>query len=76
MEVNYGDIDADDYTCHGYYIIKFSLYTYTLQEDLSIYGQVVYSGDMVCKGTYFFPININYHYYVLQKINPITRLYL
>ena len=22
---------------------------------------------MVCEGTYMFPININYHYYVLQK---------
>ena len=53
-ERNYGAIDADEYTCHGYYIIKFSSYTYTLQYDLSIDGQVIYSGEMVCEGTYFF----------------------
>ena len=25
---------------------------------------------MVCEGNYFFPISINYHYYVLQKNKP------
>ena len=30
-------------------------------------GQVISSGEMVCEGTYLFPININSHYYVLQK---------
>ena len=38
MEVNYGAIDADDYSCHGYYIIKFSSSSYIIQSDLSIYG--------------------------------------
>ena len=32
MEVNYCDIYADYFTCHGYYIILFSSPTYTLQE--------------------------------------------
>ena len=41
-------IDADDYSCHGYYIIKFSSSPYTLQEDLSIDGQVISSGEMLC----------------------------
>ena len=49
MKVNYGAIDADDYTCHDYYIIKFSSSPYTLQVDLSIDGQVISSGEMVCK---------------------------
>ena len=31
VEVKYGTIDANDYSCHGYYIIKFSAYLYTLQ---------------------------------------------
>ena len=38
MEVKYGAIDTDDSLCHGYYIIKFSSYLYTLQEDLCIDG--------------------------------------
>ena len=62
MEVKYGAIDTDDSSCHYYYIIKFSSYQYTLQSDLSIDGKFIYSGEMVCEGTYFFPININLHY--------------
>ena len=59
MEGNYGAIDADDSSCNGYYIIKISSSPYTLQSDLIIDGQVISSGEMVCEGTYFFPININ-----------------
>ena len=65
MEGKYYDINADDSTCHGYYIIKFSSYPYNLQADLSIDGQVISSGENICEGTYFFPININYHDYYL-----------
>ena len=54
MEVNYVDVDADDYTCHGYYIIKLISSTYTLKSDLSIDGQVISSSEMVCEETYFF----------------------
>ena len=41
MEGKYGAIDTNDSSCHGYYIIKFPSYTYTLQSELSIYGQVI-----------------------------------
>ena len=37
---------------------------------MSIDGPVISSGEMVCEGTYFFLININSHYYVLQKNKP------
>ena len=40
MEGKYGAIDTDNYSCHGYYIIKFSSSTYTLQANLIIYVQV------------------------------------
>ena len=41
---NYGAIDADNSSCNGYYIIKFSSSIYTLQSDWNIYGQVISSG--------------------------------
>ena len=66
MEEKYGAIDTDDSSCHGYYIIKFYSSPYTLQSDLSIDGQVISSGEMICEGTYFSPININSHYYVYK----------
>ena len=68
IEVKYGAIDTDDSLCHGYCIIKFSSSPITLQVDLSIYRQAISSGKITCEGTYFFPIDINSHYYVLQKI--------
>ena len=64
IEVNYGAIDADYSTCHGCYIIIFSLYPYTLQSDLIIDGQVIYYAEILCEGTYYFPINIKSHYCV------------
>ena len=54
MEVNHGYIDSEYSTFHGYHIIKFSSYLYTLQYNLSIDGQVISSGEMVCEGTFFF----------------------
>ena len=66
LEVKYGAIDTDDFLCNGYYIIAFSSSPYTLQADSSIDGQVISSGEMLCEGTYFFPININFHYYVYK----------
>ena len=60
MEGKYVAIDTYDSLCYGYYIIKFYSSPYTLQEDLSIYGQLISSGEIVCQGTYFFPVNISY----------------
>ena len=67
IERNYGAIDADYSTYHGYYIIIFSSSLYNLQVDLNIDVQVTSSGEMVCEGTYYFPINRNSHYYVSPK---------
>ena len=72
MEGKYSAVYADDYSFHVYYIITFSSYTYALQSDFSIDGQVISSGEIVCGGNYFFPINSNPYYYVLL----ITQLFL
>ena len=63
-EGKYGAIDSDDYLFHGYYIINFPSSPYTIQSDLRIYGQVISSDEMVYEVNYFFPININYNYYI------------
>ena len=67
MEVNCGAIYSGDSSDHGYYIIKFSSSPYTLQSYLIINGRVIYSGEMVSKGNFFFPINISSRYYFSQK---------
>ena len=74
MEGKYGAIHSDDSSRHGYYIIKFSSFPYNLQADLSIDGHVISSGEMVREGTYLFSMNINSHYYVLQKNKSINTI--
>ena len=74
-EGKYGAIYADDSSCHGYYIIKFSSSPYTFQADLSIDGQVIFYHEMVCYGTYFSPININSNYYVSQRTKYINTIF-
>ena len=74
MEGKYGAIDTDNSSFHDYYIIKFSSSSYTLQADLIIDGQVISSVEIVCEGSYFFPISINSHYYVLQKTKSINKI--
>ena len=48
IEENHGAIDADDYKCHGYYIIIFYSSHYSLQTDLTIDGQGISYVEMVC----------------------------
>ena len=40
-EGKYGAIDADDSSCHGYYIIRFSSSSLIFKADLIIGGQVI-----------------------------------
>ena len=67
MKGEYGAIDTADSLCHGYYIITFSSSTFTLETDLSIDGQVISPGNVLCEVNYFFPINIIYYYSVFTK---------
>ena len=44
LKVNYGAIDSETASFQGYYIINFSLSPYTLQYNMNIGVQVIYSG--------------------------------
>ena len=76
MEDNYGPIDYDDFSFHGYYIIKYFLSTYNLQSDLSIYGQNISSSEMVREGTYFFQSILILTIMFYKELNPLTNLFL
>ena len=70
-ELNCCAIDADDYACNGYYIIRFSSSAYTLQVDLSIDGQVISSKKLI-----IFQLITILIIMFLQKINQITQLHI
>ena len=72
----YSTIDNEDYSCHGYYIIKFSSSPYTLQADLIIYGQVISYGkyfvkELICFQSISIIIIMFY-----KKSDPLTHLFL
>ena len=53
--------------------------TYTLQADLSIDGQDILYGKIICEGTYLFPIINNSNYYLqktkyINKISPLREI--
>ena len=68
MGENYGSIDTDDSTYHRYYIINFSSSPYTLQYNLIIDGRIIFSGEMVNEGTYFFQ-SLSILNIMIKKIN-------
>ena len=51
IEGNYSAVYSDDSTCHGYYIMRFSLYPYNLQLYFNIDGKFIYSGEVTYEGT-------------------------
>ena len=73
MEWNYYAIDADDYSYHGYYIIKFSSSTYILQADLSIDGQVISSCKWYVKEIIFSQSISFLMIMFYKKVNAITQ---
>ena len=76
MEGKYGAIDTNNSSCHGYYIIKFSLSPYTLQADFIIDGQVIsYGKNYVKELIYFQSISILVVLFY-KKTNPLTKLFL
>ena len=76
MKENFGAINADDSSCHGYYVINFSSSLYTFQADLIIDVTVISSGEMVCEKTYLFQTNINSCYCFLQETKSINTIFL
>ena len=67
MEEKNGAIDTGNSSCCTYYIIRISSSPYTLQSYLIIDGQFISFVEIVYEGNYLFPVNIDSHYYILQK---------
>ena len=52
----YGAIKTDDTTNNGLYVIQFISDAYTLQNNTTIDGQVIYSSGLVVKEQYLFSL--------------------
>ena len=63
----YGDIKNDDTTTNGFYVIKFLSDAYTLQNNTTIYRQVVSAGKLIVKAKYLCSIQEKTNCYWKQQ---------
>ena len=47
----YGAIKKTDTTTNVFYVIMFTSEEYTLQDNTTIYGQIITAGELVCQST-------------------------
>ena len=63
----YGAINTDDTTTNGLYVIQFISEAYTLQNNTTIYGQVISAGESVVKAQYFYSVKEKTNFYCKQQ---------
>ena len=51
--VSIGAIDADNRHSHGYYMVEFTSFPYTLKENKNMYGKLIESVDILSSVRYF-----------------------
>ena len=56
---NYGDINTTDTSTNGFYVIMFTSGAYTLQENRTIDGQIITSGELVVKAKYLCSMQVD-----------------
>ena len=63
----YGAINTYDTTTNEFYVIKFLSEVYTLQNNTTIDGKVISSGELVVKSKYLFFMQENTNWYCKQQ---------
>ena len=62
----YDKLNIDDTITNRFYVIKFLSYAYTLQNNTTIYGQVISARELVVKAQYLCSIQENTNWYWKQ----------
>ena len=70
----YGAINTTDTSTNGFYIIMFTSGASTLQENTTIYGQIITAGELVVKEKYlcYTQIDTNWYWNQQPKHHVIT----
>ena len=63
----YGAINIDETTTNGFYVIQLLSDAYTLQNNTTIYGKVISSGELFVKVQYLCSMQENTNWYWKQK---------
>ena len=64
---NYGAINTTDTSTNGFYVIMFTSEAYTLQENTTIYGNIINCGELVVKAQYICSIQVDTSWYCNQQ---------
>ena len=67
QSVMYGAINTQDTTENGLYVIQFISEAYTLQNNTTIYGQVISDGELFIKAQYLCSMQENTTWYWKQQ---------
>ena len=59
----YGDINTTDTTTNGFYVIMFTSEAYTLQDNTTIDGGIITSGELVFKAQYLCSMQVDTNWY-------------
>ena len=76
----YGAINTTDTFTNGFYVIMFTSGAYKLQENTTIYGQIITVGELVVKEKYLCSMQVDTNWYWNQQpkhhvITVPTRTY-
>ena len=63
----YGAIKTTDITTNGFYVIMVTSEAYTLQNNTTIYGQIITSGELVVKTQYICSMQVDTNWYWNQQ---------
>ena len=63
----YGAINTTDISTYGFYVIMFTSGAYILQENTTIYGQIITAGELVIKAQYLCSMQIDTNWYWNQQ---------
>ena len=64
----YGAINIAYTTTNGYYVIKFISEAYTLQNNTTIHGQIISTGELVVRAQYLLSMQENNNWYWEQQL--------
>eukprot|EP00957_Ditylum_brightwellii_P085699 6519497-Ditylum_brightwellii.AAC.1 len=55
IENNVGAVNTNDPKTKGFYIVKFKLLPYTLQENIEVYNDLIKDESLVCEAEHMSP---------------------
>ena len=70
-ECSFGAVNTNDTRTEGFYIVRFTSFPYTLQDDEYVDNEVLTGGSIVCDAVYYEPARENSLWYINSEHDPL-----